>query len=99
MVRAIWNEPRIEEPRKAGGETTYTTPYLELMFAAIRLQGITEEHQSKKELLVDWYRVQEIERKQISIHMAAAMATLIRHPKSQRGGAKRMIGSDLREMG
>lgn len=99
MVLAIWPEPRIEESRKSDSETPYTTPYIEMMFTAIRVHGITDEHQSKKEALVAWYREQEIEGEQISTNLADAMATLIRLPQSQRGGAKRMIGPDLREAG
>ena len=47
-----------------------------MMFAAIRVHGITDQHQSKKELLVAWYREQEIDGEQISTHLAESMATL-----------------------
>jgi hypothetical protein len=97
---AIWPEPRVEAGRqKPTPDMPYTTAYIELMFTAIRVHGITDEHQSKKELLVDWYKEQAIEEEPISKNLAEAMATLVRHPKSQRGGAKRMIGPDLRETG
>jgi hypothetical protein len=100
MVLAIWPEPRVEAGRqKPTPDMPYTTAYIELMFTAIRVHGITDEHQSKKELLVDWYKEQAIEEEPISKNLAEAMATLVRHPKSQRGGAKRMIGPDLRETG
>ena len=58
------------------GTSPYTTPYIEMMFAAIRVHGITDQHQSKKELLVAWYREQEIDGEQISTHLAESMATL-----------------------
>lgn len=97
MVLAIWPEPRIEESRKSDSEKPYTTPYIEMMFTAIRVHGITEEQQSKKELLVDWFTKQKVEGELISGNLGDAMATLIRLPQSQRGGAKRMAGPDLRE--
>ena len=100
MVLAIWPEPRFEdEALKPTSGSPYTTPYIDMMFTAIRVHGITDEHQSKKEALVAWYREQEINGEQISTNLADAMATLIRLPQSQRGGAKRMIGPDLREAG
>jgi hypothetical protein len=100
VVLAIWPELPVEaEPRKPETETPYTTPYLELMYTAIKEHGITAEHQSKKELLVDWYMQQRIDDEPLSNNLAEAMATLIRLPHSQRGGAKRLIGPDLRETG
>ena len=97
MVLAIWPEPRIEESRNSDSEAPYTTPYIEMMFTAIRVHGITEEQQSKKELLADWFTKQKVEGELISGNLGDAMATLIRLPQSQRGGAKRMIGPDVRE--
>lgn len=99
MVLAIWPEPRIEVPRKSDSEMPYTTPYLELMYTAIRVHGITAEHQSKKDLLVDWYMKQKVDDELLSNNLADSMATLIRLPQSQRGGAKRMVGPDLRDTG
>ena len=52
MVLAIWPEPRTEGPDQSGSERPYTTPYIDMMFTAIRVHGITDEHQSKKEALV-----------------------------------------------
>jgi hypothetical protein len=40
---------------------------------------------------------QEVEGEPISKNLADAMATLIRLPSSQRGGAKRVEGPDLRK--
>ena len=99
MVLAIWPEPRIEESQKPATETHYSTPYLELMYSAIRVHGITAEHQSKKDLLVHWYMQHKIDDEPLSNNLADAMATLIRLPQSQRGGAKRMTGPDLRDTG
>lgn len=99
MVLAIWPELQVEETHQSAGESPYTTPYIEMMFTAIRVHGITDQHQSKKEALVAWYREQEIEGEQISTNLADSMATLIRLPQSQRGGAKRMVGPDLRDTG
>jgi hypothetical protein len=98
MVLAIWPEPRFEAvTQKSTSDRPYTTPYIELMFRAIDVHGISDEYQSKKELLVAWYRQHQIEGEQISTNLADSMATLIRLPQSQRGGAKRMAGPDLRE--
>lgn len=53
VVRAIW--PEFVPPASATGasEAPYTTPYLDLMQAAIAKFGITPETQGKKECLVD----------------------------------------------
>ncbi|RBI82277.1 hypothetical protein DRV85_18865, partial [Rhodosalinus halophilus] len=86
--------------RPAGVDTApYTTPYLELMQAAIAKFGITAEDQGKKDCLVDWFLAQEIEGEPVSNKLADAMATLIRLPSAQRGGAKRVLGPDLRQTG
>jgi hypothetical protein len=52
---------------------------------------------SKKENLSDWFLEQPIEGERISRNLADAMATLIRLPSAQRGGAKRVFGPDLRQ--
>jgi hypothetical protein len=74
----------------------YTTPYLALMQEAIAQFGMSEERQEKKDSLFEWFLAQEVEGEPISRNLADAMATLIRLPSSQRGGAKRMNGPDLR---
>lgn len=76
--------------------TPYITPYLELMQTAITKFGITAEEQGKKDCLVDWFLAQKVEGEQVSHKLADAMATLIRLPSAQRGGAKRVLGPDLR---
>ncbi|MBC7152739.1 MAG: hypothetical protein H5U22_25520 [Rhizobium sp.] len=99
LVKAIWPD-YVAEVRPAGVDTApYTTPYLELMQAAISKFGITAEDQGKKDCLVDWFLAQEIEGEPVSNKLADAMATLIRLPSAQRGGAKRVLGPDLRQTG
>lgn len=102
MVKAIWPDwpegdagsdvPDIDAP-------SYTTPYLELMQAAIRHFGLTYQRQEKKEVLSDWFRTHRIDGDPVSKNLADAMATLIRLPSAQRGGAKRVLGPDLRQRG
>jgi hypothetical protein len=93
MVKAIWPDwPESESASSAPriDQTNYTTPYLELMQEAIRHFGLTDMRQEKKEVLLDWFRTQRVEGKTLSSNLADAMATLIRLPSAQRGGAKRM---------
>lgn len=92
LVKTIWPDDVAEAARPASGaeHVPYTTPYLELMQAAIVQFGITELHQDKKDCLTDWFLKQEIEGELVSHKLADAMATLIRLPSAQRGGAKRM---------
>jgi hypothetical protein len=89
VVLAIWPEQR-EAPHP--GPTDYRSPYLDLLGRAIAEWRITEENQPKKELLVDWFREQTVEGEPISENLASAMATLVRLPASQRGGARRAGG-------
>jgi hypothetical protein len=101
LVKAIWPDYVFEVDRPAAGadKVPYTTPYLELMRAAIAKFGITAETQGKKDCLVDWFLEQQIEGEPVSNKLADAMATLIRLPSAQRGGAKRVLGPDLRQTG
>jgi hypothetical protein len=48
---------------------------------------------------MDWFLEQQIEGEPMSNKLADAMATLIRLPSAQRGGAKRVLGPDLRQRG
>lgn len=86
MVRAIWSKAK-QAPALQG--ESYSTPYLNLLRAAIAEFGITEERQPKKDNLVDWFRRHQVEGEPLSENLASAMATLVRLPSSQRGGAKR----------
>lgn len=93
MVLAIWPvmevAPSQPTPDPATG-AIYTTPYLELLQQAIAANGITQGYQCKKELLSDWFRGQTVDGEPLSQNLADAMATLVRLPSSQRGGAKRV---------
>lgn len=107
MVEAIWPElPHVEatpavqnhEATTSDREpTTYTMPYLQLMREAIEHFGLTALRQEKREVLLDWFRTQQIEGEPVSKNLADSMATLIRLPSAQRGGAKRVFGPDVRK--
>jgi len=101
LVKAIWPDYIPEPVRAANGaaDEIYTTPYLDLMQAAIAQFGITPEYQGKKECLMDWFLEQQVEGEPISNKLADSMATLIRLPSAQRGGGKRVLGPDLRRTG
>lgn len=101
LVKTIWPDymPEVVRPTEGSDVVPYTTPYLELMQVAIARFGITAERQEKKECLVDWFLEQQVEGEFISKNLADPMATLIRLPSAQRGGAKRMTGPDLRMSG
>jgi hypothetical protein len=96
IVKAIWPEyvppaqPDVAAAADASEEVPYTTPYLVLMQEAIRHFGITVQRQEKKDCLVDWFLDHEVEGEPISRNLAEAMATLVRLPAAQRGGAKRV---------
>jgi len=88
FAQAIW--PLGEPFQKSNSQAeNYTTPYLELIKAAIAEFQITESEQSKKECLVDWFKEQQVEGEPVSDNLAKAMATIMRLPASQRGGGKR----------
>lgn len=101
LVKAIWPDfvPETARPATDTANVLYTTPYLDLMQRAIAHFGISAGNQEKKECLLDWFLGQEIEGEPVSNNVADAMATLIRLPSSQRGGAKRVLGPDLRNAG
>lgn len=101
LVKVIWPDfvPEVACAASDAMEEVYTTPYLELMQAAIMRFRITPETQGKKECLVDWFQEQKIDGEPVSNKLADAMATLIRLPSAQRGGARRMLGPDLRQAG
>ena len=90
MVKAIW--PDYVPPadvREAASETAYSPPYLDLMEEAIAYFHLSDAHQEKKEALVEWFRAHRVDGAQISGNLATAMATLVRLPSAQKGGAKR----------
>lgn len=95
MVLAIWPDYRPASGAAAESPSAYTTPYLRLMQEAIVYFGLTETRQDKKECIVDWLMTKDVDGEPISRNLADAMATLIRLPSSQRGGAKRAWGPGL----
>ena len=97
MVKAIWPDSVLEAilPAQDSSDARYTTPYLDLMRRAIAEFGLGDQNQSKKELLLDWFQRQEIDGELVSGKLADAMATLVRLPASQRGGARRPLGPAL----
>jgi hypothetical protein len=106
LVKVIWPDyvpediiPDVGGPALVTDQTPYTTPYFELMHLAIAKFAITRENQSKKECLLDWFLEQRVEGEPISSKLADAMSTLVRLPSSQRGGAKRVAGPELRKIG
>jgi hypothetical protein len=92
MILAIWPIFAAPTPAPAANDEAgepYRTPYLDLLDRAIAENGINVRNQGKKELLADWFREQTVDGESVSQNLADAMATLIRLPSSQRGGAKR----------
>jgi hypothetical protein len=98
-VLAIWPTYVPPSTSQSVDAPPYTTPYLALMQQAIEQFGLSEDWQEKKESLYEWFRTQEVDGTLVSNNLADAMSTLIRLPGAQRGGAKRMIGPDLRQAG
>lgn len=95
MVLAIWPVIEVPQPAPAPDPTTgepYRTPYMDLLERGIAENRISMRDQGKKELLSDWFRGQTVDGESVSQNLADAMATLIRLPASQRGGAKRGWG-------
>ncbi len=99
MVKAIWPDFVLPAVPVKMPEAPYSTPYLDLMQAAISRFAITVTSQEKKEGLSAWFRTQQIEGEPVSKNLADAMATLVRLPAAQRGGAKRVLGPDFRRAG
>jgi hypothetical protein len=97
MVLAIWPAYVPPSMPKSVDAPAYTTPYLELMQEAIEHFGLSDARQEKKDSLYEWFLNKEVEGMPISNNLADAMATLIRQPGAQRGGARRVKGPDLRQ--
>ncbi|NKC34291.1 hypothetical protein [Falsiroseomonas selenitidurans] len=94
MVLAIWPVTEVPKPALLPDPATgapYRTPYMDMLDQAIAANRITRGDQGKKELLAEWFRSQQVEGEPVSQNLADAMATLIRLPSSQRGGAKRIF--------
>jgi hypothetical protein len=99
MVLAIWPAYVPPSTPRSVDAPPYTTPYLALMQEAIERFGLSEERQKKKESLFEWFVSKHVDGKTVSNNLADAMATLIRLPRSQHGGSKRVEGPDLRQAG
>jgi hypothetical protein len=98
MVLAIWPAYVPPSMPKSVDAPAYTTPYLALMQEAIEHFGLSETRQEKKDSLYEWFRTREVDGELVSGNLCDAMATLIRLPGAQRGGARRVKGPDLRQM-
>ena len=69
-------------------ERSYASPYMDLMRQAIVENQLSEDEQSKKEVLKQWFLDNAPEGMTISGNKADMMATLIRLPESEVGGSK-----------
>ncbi|MBF0093950.1 MAG: hypothetical protein HQL34_05325 [Alphaproteobacteria bacterium] len=87
-VLAIWPQLSAEPLDSA---RLYRTPYLDLIDRAIGEFQISDGCQPKKDNLLDWFKTQSVDGESVSENLASAMATLVRLPASQRGGARRGI--------
>ena len=101
LVKAIWPDyiPEPMRPAHGAADAIYTTPYLDLMQEVISHFDLCDSHQEKKDVLVDWFLEQQVEGEPVSKKLADAMATLVRLPSAQRGGAKRVMGPELHKIG
>jgi len=91
-MKAIWPQvlPVCPKHADAGPDSaSYSTPYLDLMLAAIKLFELSANKQEKKEVLADWFVGKMADEIPVSRNLADSMATLVRLPEAQRGGAKR----------
>jgi len=92
MVKAIWPDfvPAVAPNAVGAGEAvSYSPPYLTLMQEAIAHFDLSDTRQEKKDVLVSWFRGKRVNDAPLSKHLAEVMATLVRLPSAQRGGAKR----------
>jgi hypothetical protein len=97
MVLAIWPAYVPPSMPKSVDASAYTTPYLALMQEAIEHFSLSEARQEKKDSLYEWFRTREVDGELVSGNLCDAMATLIRLPGAQRGGARRQTVPDLRK--
>lgn len=68
----------------------YSTPYLDLMFEAIRELDITCNRQPKHETLVEWFQSRMIGGRPVSLNQAKAMASFVRLTEMSKGGNKKI---------
>lgn len=69
--------------------TTYISPYIQLMLRAISELKISKEDQRKVEELQEWFMNQEIDGHKITQNESKSLATFIRLPSSRIGGNKK----------
>jgi hypothetical protein len=67
-------------------QSDYSTPYIDLMWAAIDHFKISNENQPIKETLVEWFLSQEIAGQKVSRATAEYLASFVRLPTSRLGG-------------
>lgn len=67
----------------------YSSPGMDLLAKAIAHFNITDDDQPKAADLRDWFMAQEIGGKPVSRSVASRMATIVRRPELQSGGARR----------
>lgn len=65
----------------------YMPAYLSLLHEAIAEFEITDENQPKATTLQDWFENKIVEGKPVSANLATKMATIVRRPDRQTGGA------------
>ena len=71
------------------GSSSYTTPYIELLFRCIGTHGIAADNQPLKDSLVAWFRDQVVDGAPLSENMAKVMASIVRLPEARRGGNRK----------
>jgi len=72
---------------KASKGNIYTTPYMSLMRKAVEFFNISDDHQPKHAVLVEWFCGKKIEGKKITKKIAGDMASLVCLPSSHDDGA------------
>jgi hypothetical protein len=65
----------------------YTTPYIRLLYQAIKDNKIDSKHQPKAETLQKWFRVHGTSDVPVSNRMSEVMTTIVRLPEMRQGGA------------
>ena len=86
---AIDPRPQAEAPHSGEERGPYTTTYIKLLEGAIRELGITDDNQPKKDAVLEWFRRQRVDGRSLSENLSEVMATIVRKPEMQRGGAQR----------
>jgi hypothetical protein len=81
----------------APAESGYISPYMQLMFDVIREFRITEDHQSKRDLILEYIEEEWVRRGfPDSNKLRESMATMVRDPLAQSGNIDRARAKALR---